>query len=155
MMLARIAVAQQQDIIAYDDNQCKKTSFCLDCGTPRAKMKGDILVNDYFLAKLDKNAIEELYASILIQLLVDKNGKVCTREITFRSPVNTEEQIKALHLEKIVNEMPDWSPAVEDGKPECSIVLLRILAHANGYDFNVDYYRVNTKDMNIQTGKKD
>lgn len=75
-------------------------------------MGGEEELNNYFKNKLrNKPLTSMLEGKIFIQLFIDKYGKVCTRQIANK----TGEDISELELQKLINEMPVWQAAEDEG----------------------------------------
>lgn len=65
---------------------------------------------DYLLEKLPSDFFKKVRKDITIQLLIDKDGKVCCNAILNYGKIDTEV------LKNCINEMPDWIPAYNGEK---------------------------------------
>jgi hypothetical protein len=68
----------------------------------------------YLTKKLQNyNTFKNVNGKILLGILIFENGKTCCHSFTNMTGTDLDPEV----FKKIVNEMPDWKPAKQDGKP--------------------------------------
>lgn len=126
--------ARSQNIYPESFDDCALSSFCLDCGDPKAAYPSDLTA--YFQPKLPADALKRLKGVALVQVLVDTAGHACVKSQTTNMATGTLAQ---LNLRGLVNSMGRWEPAREKGKPVNASASLRF-AFAEG-QLAVSYVR--------------
>ena len=79
----------------YDD--CKLSSFCLDCGEPKAEVPRDAV--ESILSGLNQKSLKKINGLIRVQILVDTLGNSCL----LSSENSTNVSSKNLGLKKAIN----------------------------------------------------
>ncbi len=142
--------AQQGPSVKVAGN-CAVANTCADCGSPKAVFgKGDSLTA-YFRRHIDSNSLETIEGIVSMKIYVDANGKVCCYAINNRSNASTE-YITSLKLDKIINNMPLWKPAMVNKKPVNVALALRLYINMNEETIRVGYDRANVRY--VQKAKK-
>jgi hypothetical protein len=113
----------QKNQLVFDS--CKLSSFCIDCGNPKAEFNSESTLLSYFSLSLvnQREKINKCEGSIELQILVDTMGQACCKSISNNSSLSLSD-FKALNLFDIVSKMPLWKPAIgKKGKISTSIIL--------------------------------
>ena len=97
------------------------TSFCLDCGDPKAQPPKSIV--DELVNNLDKKSLSKISGTVEVQILIDENGKPCLLSSVNQANISS----KKLDLQKAINSTSVWEPAVSDNKKTNSSVSLAIV----------------------------
>ena len=100
---------------------CVVSSFCLDCGDPKAQPPKSIV--DELLYNLDKKSLIKINGTIEVQILIDETGQPCLLSSGNQSNISS----KKLGLQKAINSTSPWEPAVSDNKKANSSVSLVFL----------------------------
>ncbi len=126
----------------YDEKfeNCNLTNFCLDCGDIKAKPQPTIL--DEIVNNLDKSNFSKTTGTIEVQILIDENGKPCL----VSAKNNTNISSKKLNLQKAINNMSYWIPAISQNEKERSSVSI-ILEIENGVIKKVNRRTFDTKNQ--------
>lgn len=106
-------------------DNCKLSSFCLDCGEPKAEMPQTF--NQELLKNLDSKSLLKITGDIEIQILIDSLGKPCLLSATNQTNV----KLNKLNLQKAVNNTSFWKPAISENLPTQSSVSI-VLNFENG-----------------------
>jgi ligand-binding sensor domain-containing protein len=138
-----LATSYSQYLYPEKYSKCSLTSFCLDCGDPKAQPPASII--EEFKNNLDKKNLRALSGSIEVQILIDENGKPCLLSSINQANISS----KILGLEKAINSTSPWEAAVEDNKKTNSSVSL-IFEFENG---NISLKR-KIFDFSNQTNEK-
>ena len=80
-------------------DNCKETSFCIDCGDIKARFPGnEENLTDFFKDHIDKKMLKkfEYKGAIMLQIIVDSLGKPCLKSISNNSLNNPSNKIKDL-----------------------------------------------------------
>ncbi len=148
-MVPFLAVAQtspqkmtQGKIIDYKSCGVQPTSFCIDCGTPKAGLVGTS-PDAFFHANLPEKSTRKLTGIILVQVQIDTTSQVCSPRIQNFTP-SPNEQIQQLGLDQIIpkghwqfNPEPTPNPRARMGATK-----LFIKFSFEGRDgYTVEYYR--------------
>ena len=152
LLTLTFAATAQQNVYA---GNCLPEGYCKDCGETKAVYEGKLI--KYFEKQLDWAIMSKMSGVVVVKILVASNGIPCAYAFYNHSTVD-EQTIRDLHLDKIVNRMGKWTPAMQDGQPVNSSVLLAIYSKVKYHKmFEVDYLR-NDKDkkwiVNGIDGKK-
>lgn len=107
----------------FDD--CKLSTFCLDCGDIKAEPQSNII--DEIIKNLNKSNFAKTKGIIEVQILVDENGKPCLLSVQNQTNISTTK----LKLKKAINNTSYWNPAVNKGKNQNTSVSL-VLEFDNG-----------------------
>ncbi|MEO6731443.1 MAG: hypothetical protein ABIN01_09510 [Ferruginibacter sp.] len=97
-----------QNLYTEKFDNCKLSSFCLDCGAPKAEMSQTF--NDELLRNLDSKSLKKINGDIEIQILIDSLGKPCLLSATNQTNV----KLNKLNLQKAVNNSSFWKPAISE-----------------------------------------
>ena len=114
-----------QNLYPEKFEDCKSSSFCLDCGDIKAQPPKEIL--NEIVSKLNKNKLSNLNGTIEVQILIDKNGKPCLMSCKNKTNVNSSD----LNLKNAINKTSKWQPATTKTKKENSSISV-ILEFTNG-----------------------
>lgn len=101
------------------------TSFCLDCGDPKAQPPKSIIAE--LINNLDKKSLSKINGTIEAQILIDENGKPCLLSSVNQANISS----KKLSIQKAINSTSAWEPAVSDNKKTNSSVSL-VFSFENG-----------------------
>lgn len=97
---------------------CKISSFCLDCGDPQAQPPKTVI--QHILRGIGEKQLTSLKGSLELQILISKDGKPCLLSVDNKTGVSSE----VLNLKRSVNATEDWIPAMTGSKKESSSVSL-------------------------------
>lgn len=125
LTLFSLTSSYSQHLYSEKYTDCNLTSFCLDCGDPKAQPPKSI-VND-LVNKLDKKSLSKINGTIEVQILIDETGKPCLISSVNQSNISS----KKLGLQKAINNTSAWEPAVSDNKKTNSSVSL-VFSFDNG-----------------------
>jgi ligand-binding sensor domain-containing protein len=114
-----------QNLYPEKFEDCKLTTFCLDCGTQKAQPPKSIL-QSLFNGMGEKN-LAELKGTIDLQILIDQNGKPCLLSAENKTNISSAD----LKLKESVNGGENWAAAATGSKRENSSVCI-ILKFENG-----------------------
>lgn len=117
--------AYSQNLYPEKYQNCHLATFCLDCGDVLA-MPPKTFVEE-LNNSLDKKKLAEIKGVIEAQILIDENGKPCLISVMNKTNVAS----KKLNLEKAINTVSFWQPAISKNKPKNSSVSL-IFEFENG-----------------------
>jgi ligand-binding sensor domain-containing protein len=120
-----LQLAYSQNVLPDKHGGCNFSSFCLDCGSPKAQPPKSIV--DELIKSLDQKSLARINGTIEVQILIDEHGKPCL----FSSVNKTNISSKKLGLQKAINNTSAWEAAVSENKPTNSSVSL-ILVFENG-----------------------
>lgn len=95
----------------------KVSSFCFDCGTPKAMPPANM--QQLMLQQFNEKALRKIEGSIYIQVLVDSTGNARLLSADNRTNVKS----KKLRLQKAVNSIR-WTPAGDGGMQSVQMLLL-------------------------------
>lgn len=123
--------AQSQHLYPEKFDGCITSRFCLDCGDPQAEIP-QTLAQD-LIANLHESALKDLKGTIEVQILIDENGKPCLLSADNKTKISS----KKLKLQKAINGILNWKPAVSGNKKTKSSISL-LLQFNNG---NVQFKR--------------
>ncbi|MEQ8903986.1 hypothetical protein [Ekhidna sp.] len=102
-------------------DNCKLSSFCLDCGDTKAEPPSDFIST--FIENLNQKVLTKLEGKIEVQILIDESGNPCLLSASNQSTVNS----KKLSLQNAINSGNQWNPAIsKDKKSNTSVSLLLI-----------------------------
>jgi hypothetical protein len=104
---------------------CKLSSFCLDCGDLKAQPPKTIIQK--LLTGIGEKNLTILKGTIELQILIDQDGKPCLLSADNKTNISSSD----LKLKASVNGTENWSPAVTGAKKENSSVSI-ILQFENG-----------------------
>ena len=107
-----------QHLYSEKYSDCNSTSFCLDCGDPKAQPPK--LIVEELLNNLDKKSLSKISGTIEVQILIDENGKPCLLSSANQTNISSNK----LGLQKAINSTSPWAPAVSDNKKTNSSVSL-------------------------------
>lgn len=129
-----------KDVEVPYESACHLTAFCIDCGVPAATPSVDLTA--YFYERIDRSMLSAIRGLLTIQVLVDTTGKSCTKGFN-NNTLGTPADILAMKLDTIVNSMPAWQPAMDQGKPENATVFIDIYSFVVGRkEFEVEMFRI-------------
>lgn len=114
-----------QHLYSEKFDNCKLTSFCLDCGEPKAIMPE--IFNQELLKNLDIRNVSKINGDIEVQILIDSLGKPCLLSANNQTNV----KLNKLQLQKAINNGSPWKAAVRDKIAMHSSVSL-LLSFSNG-----------------------
>ncbi|MBZ4033167.1 hypothetical protein K6T82_00190 [Flavobacterium sp. 17A] len=114
-----------QNLYPEKYENCHLSNFCLDCGDTKANPPKTFL--DELKNNLDKKKLSEIKGIIEVQILIDENGKSCLLSSVNKTNVSS----KKINLQKAINNMSFWEPAISKNKPQNSSVSL-IFEFENG-----------------------
>lgn len=125
LLLFSIAISKAQNLYQEKFDDCKLSTFCLDCGDTKAEPQSTII--NEIVKKLNKSNFEKTKGIIEVQILVDENGKPCLLSVQNQTNIST----KKLKLKQAINNLSYWNPAITKGKKQNSSVSL-LLEFDNG-----------------------
>lgn len=136
----------------FDD--CKLSSFCLDCGEPKAQPPKTFIQN--LLSGIGAKNFAGLKGSIDLQILIDMNGRPCLLSVDNKTNISSAD----LNLKLAINGSESWMPAISGIVKVNSSVSL-ILQFENGkysakrrvYDFT-NLSNMSAKGSPEQQGSK-
>ncbi|MBW3518083.1 hypothetical protein [Flavobacterium sp. NKUCC04_CG] len=99
-------------------DNCIIEAFCLDCGTTKAAPPSTI--NEEIESMLNKSQFQKAVGIIRAQVLIYDSGKACLLSVDNATNVST----KKLGLQKAINNLSNWTPAITKDKKETSSVTL-------------------------------
>ena len=116
-----ISFLNAQNLYQEKFNECKLSTFCLDCGDTKAEPQSTII--DEIIKNLHQSNFSNAKGIILAQILIDENGKPCLLSVQNKTNIPT----KKLNLKKAINNTSNWNPAISEGKKQNSSVSLIFL----------------------------
>jgi ligand-binding sensor domain-containing protein len=120
-----ISIINSQNLYQEKFNDCKLSTFCLDCGDTKAEPQLTII--DEIIKNLNQANFSKAKGMIEAQILIDENGKPCLLSVQNKTNIPT----KKLNLKKAINNTSNWNPAITKGTKQNSSVSL-ILIFENG-----------------------
>lgn len=94
----------------------------VNIGNPTVKAKHAELEN-YLKTRLQPvNAAQQSNGALVLTIQVDENGAPCLRSYNVQGQFNIEPN----HIKNIVNEMPAWTPAQDNGQNIASLVTVEV-----------------------------
>lgn len=147
-----ITYAQQSPIVKVA-GYCNLPSACADCGSPKATYGKADSLTQYFSRHISEAQLETISGVVAIQVQVDATGKVCCYSISNRSNAVTE-YITSLKIDRIINGMPKWQPAIMNKKPVSSSVPLLLYINTGEQAIRVAYSRTEVQYVKKETPKK-
>ncbi len=132
-----------QNLFPKKFNDCGLTEFCLDCGDTKGIYTGDLY--NFFAKKFKEKNFKNIEGTVLVQVLIDTNGKQCVISIGNKAKGN----VSNLDIRNTINSMTGWNPAISKNKPENVSITLRF--DFAGEKFNITYDRF---DPNAVTNMK-
>lgn len=125
LILLSFTFSYSQHLYSEKYDNCKLTSFCLDCGDTKAEAPKSFI--NELVDKFDKKSLSKIKGNIEVQILIDENGKTCL----LSSQNQTNISSKKLGLQKAINQTTNWEPAISKNKKTNSSVSL-IFTFENG-----------------------
>ncbi|RYE26017.1 MAG: hypothetical protein EOP51_01970 [Sphingobacteriales bacterium] len=130
--------AQNKGKIDYTP-KCGLSGYPTDEADQMAKFGGDI--GKYFDKHLNWKKMEKVGGLIIVDVAVDTLGHPCTVGYTNKT-VNNDHEVYSLYLDDVVNHMPNWQPAMKNGKPVNNITRIGIYCAVVGHkELEVTYFR--------------
>ena len=127
-------------------------AHCKDCGDTKARFPGkEKDMQSYLRQHADKEVLKRFpfWGKIIIHVLVDTTGTPLCTHIDNAPAINKHYWIDALHFDTIVNNMPQWSVAIDrDGTKHNSSVQIMVSFYNN--TFGAEY-----TDINLEEDAKD
>ncbi|HBD25576.1 hypothetical protein [Flavobacterium sp.] len=120
-----ISILNAQNIYQEKFDDCKLSTFCLDCGDAKAEPQSTIV--DEIIENLEKTNFIKTKGIIEVQILIDENGTPCLLSVQNKTNIST----KKLKLKKAINNTSNWNPAITKDKKQNSSVSL-VLEFDNG-----------------------
>ena len=105
-------------------------------------------LSDFFRKHFTQTNFRKIDGIVEIQFIVNKDGNVCCKSIVNNTNFSNK-RISALKLQEIVNMMPLWIPANENGKTISASLLLQIIFN-NTDAFKVEIIRFNQLQTTIE-----
>jgi len=115
-LFAKAILAQSLYPEKFED--CKLSSFCLDCGDPQAQPPKTVIQN--ILRGIGEQQLATLKGSLEMQILITQDGKPCLLSVENKTGISSE----LLNLKRSVNATENWTPAMNGNKKESSSVSL-------------------------------
>jgi hypothetical protein len=111
IILLLLALQVNAQYYRYSDNTC----LCENAvSNPYFNKEA---IEDYFNSKLPPFAVDSLNGSLFLLIYIEKDGKSCCRSI--RNTTNTD--IRGLKIFELIQQMPNWQPAIYKGKVKKNI----------------------------------
>lgn len=99
-----------------------------------------------------KALLSELHGKIFLQIIIDSTGQPCCRQIANK----TEKDVSELELKKVIDEMPVWQAAVDEGKKvnfsvflildfsdgKCMVTYNKPEKNKKEKEYNIPYYSI-------------
>lgn len=138
-------------IINYDD--CILENYITKADKVPEFMGGVEELKNYFTDNCSKKPLlATLEGKLFIHVLIDSSGKACCRQIANK----TGEDISELELQRVINEMPVWQAAVDEGKKvnfsaflilnfsegNCIVTYNRSIKQAEKKEYDIPYYSI-------------
>ena len=105
-------------------------------------------LSDFFRKHFTQTDIIKIYGIVETQLIVNRDGKVCCKSIVNNTNFSNK-KISALKLQEIINKMPLWIPAKENGKTISATLLVQILFNKTNV-FKVEIIKFNQNQTTIE-----
>ncbi len=115
-LFAKLVMAQSLYPEKFEN--CKLSSFCLDCGDPQAQPPKTVIQN--ILRGIGEQQLASLKGSLEMQILISQDGKPCLLSVDNKTGISSE----LLNLKRSVNATENWTPAMNGTKKENSSVSL-------------------------------
>lgn len=120
-------------------NTCTEQDYCNDCGETKAMYAGKL--TRYFEREVDWVIISRMSGVVVVRVLVDTAGNPCAQKFYNQTTADVQ-SIRDLGLEKIIRRMGKWTPAMQDGRPVNSAIMLAIYSRVQKHKiFEVGYLR--------------
>ena len=113
----------QGNIISFPD--CNLNAFCVDCDKVRAQLEKGISLTDYFLKRINPEAIKNMTGYLSIEVMADTSGKPCCRTIGNLTNA-TNDAIRNLHVAEIIRGMPLWMMKKNKKPKENNLIILEM-----------------------------
>src|SRR5688500_11832926 len=97
LALFSLTSSYSQHLYSEKYSDCNLTSFCLDCGDPKAQPPKSI-VNE-LINNFDKKSLSKTSGTVEVQILIDENGKPCLLSSVNQANISS----KKLGLQKAIN----------------------------------------------------
>jgi len=101
---------QSQNLYPEKFDDCKLSSFCLDCGSEKAELSATNIEN--LVKEFSEKTKSKLDGTLIVQILVDSTGNACLLSLDNKTNIST----KKLGLQKSIKNL-NISPTVDKGKP--------------------------------------
>jgi len=138
------SVVTAQNIFKEKFDNCRSMSFCLDCGETKATPSVELI--NYLHDKLPARLVNKATGVLHFQILIDTNGNPCV--------LSSEDKLDPVKLKyalkDIINEMPQWKPAIKKGKAENSSRILEITFNSGAIN-----YKFLSLDLSKQTNRRE
>lgn len=141
-LLSLSSFAQRGGRIEYQ-SRCPEYNYCADCGDQKAVFLGKL--KKYFEKEINFRDLDIIEGVIIVRVAVDSVGHACAARFYNRT-ANTPDEVERLQLDRIIERMPQWEPAVFSGVQVNTYVMLAFYSHVDKHGiFDVNYLR-NDKD---------
>jgi uncharacterized protein (DUF2164 family) len=121
------------------NNSCPELNYCNDCGETKATYTGKL--TRYFEKEVDWVIMSKTSGVVIVKVLIDTTGKACAQKFYNQTTVDAQ-TIRDMKLNRIIAQMGKWQPAMQDGKPVNSAVMLAIYSRVQKHKiFEVGYLR--------------
>ncbi len=143
--------ANTKHMMIFDD--CQLEDFKSKVDEAPEFMGGLPELNKYFTTNCTSNSqISTLNGKVFVQVLIDNSGKPCCRQIANK----TGEDISILKLKELINEMPVWKAAIDEGikvnysaflilsfsDGKCTVTYNKSVKHKEKKEYNIPYYSI-------------
>jgi hypothetical protein len=132
--------------IPYSD-KCPRLLYCTDSLSSPALFKKNL--TKYFSKEINWRKLEPVKGVIVVQISIDSNGVACCKGYV-NYTINRNEEVADIWIDRLINAMPQWRPAICKGKPVNTMRAVALYCHVAGHaDFEVNYYYGMHSKINI------
>ena len=121
VQLVLLSESYSQNVINF--SKCGHVSFCFDCGDVKARYGNSLNIQSYLAKHLNPESFQSLKGQLFVEVIIFINGKACCRSIT-NITNGSNREIEKLKIDKVIDDMPLWTPAVDKGENQNSVVFL-------------------------------
>lgn len=122
LLLTTSFIQLQSQNVFPEKFDCNVDVFGLDWGEQKAEVDIKNFL-DYLMESINQKHLVKLDGVINIQIIVDTLGNPCCKSILNNSNIRTNK----LKLVQIINSMPNWSPAIQEGKKVNSSIQMALI----------------------------
>lgn len=122
--------AWSQIYFKYDYRDCDPVDLCMYCGDSVARPT--VKLDRYIQKQLNRNMFEYngVGRKMLFQVYIDETGKPCIISADHKF----DHRLLRNDIRAIINHMPNWKPAIKDGKAIGSGIIIEFTFHNDYMD---------------------
>lgn len=122
--------ASSQVYFKYDYRDCEPADLCMYCGDSVARPT--VTLDRYIQKQLNRNMFEYngMRRKMLFQVYIDEQGKACVISVDHRF----DNRLLRNDIRAVLNHMPNWKPAIKNGKAIGSGLIIEFTFHKDYMD---------------------